>query len=86
MILWGSWLGVTVITLFCLVCAYIILSSIKSTHNLCFRAKIRKNVYPCKPQFYYMKVGVRGSTLHGLVIIMFSSREILSNPNLGKFN
>ena len=26
-----------------------------STHNLCFRAKIRKNVYPCKPQFYYIK-------------------------------
>ena len=24
-----------------------------STHNLCSRAKIRKNVYPCKPQFYY---------------------------------
>ena len=34
-----------------------------STHNLCFRAKIRrKNEYPCKPQFYYMKVGF---TLHG---------------------
>ena len=24
-----------------------------STHNLCFRAKIRKNKYPCKPQFNY---------------------------------
>ena len=23
----------------------------KHTHDLCFRAKIRKNVYPCKPQF-----------------------------------
>ena len=31
-----------------------------STHNLCFRAKIRKTVYPCKPQFYYIKVTVRG--------------------------
>ena len=31
-----------------------------STHNLCFRAKIRKNVYPCKPQFYYIKVGYKG--------------------------
>ena len=30
-----------------------------STHNLCFRAKIRKNVYPCKPQFYYIKVGCK---------------------------
>ena len=31
-----------------------------STHNLCFGAKIRKNVYPCKPQFYYTKVGCKG--------------------------
>ena len=31
-----------------------------STHNLCFRAKIRKNVYPCKSQFYYIKVGCNG--------------------------
>ena len=31
-----------------------------STHNLCFRAKIRKNVYPCTPQFYYTKVGCKG--------------------------
>ena len=28
--------------------------------NLCFREKIRKNVYPCKPQFYYIKVGCNG--------------------------
>ena len=27
-----------------------------STHNLCFRAKIRKNKYP----FYYVKVGCKG--------------------------
>ena len=31
-----------------------------STHNLCFRAKIRENVYPCKPQFYYIKVWFKG--------------------------
>ena len=31
-----------------------------STHNLCFGAKIRKNVYPCKPEFYYIKVGYKG--------------------------
>ena len=30
-----------------------------STHNLCFRAKIRKYVYPCKPQFYYIKEGCK---------------------------
>ena len=28
-----------------------------STHNLCFTAIISKNVYPCTPQFYYIKVG-----------------------------
>ena len=45
-----------------------------STHNLCFRAKItRKNVYPCKPQFQYIKVGCKGYSLHGLVIMMYSS-------------
>ena len=31
-----------------------------STHNLCFRAEIRKNVYPCTPQFYYIKVWCLG--------------------------
>ena len=31
-----------------------------STHNLRFGAKIRKKVYPCKPQFYYIKVGCKG--------------------------
>ena len=31
-----------------------------STHNVCFRAKIRKNVYPCTPHFYYTKVGFKG--------------------------
>ena len=41
-----------------------------STHNLCFEAKIRKNVYPCKPQFYYIKLGLRGYSLHGLVLVM----------------
>ena len=32
-----------------------------STHNLWFRAKKKKNnVYPCKPQFYYVKMGFKG--------------------------
>ena len=30
------------------------------THKLCLRAKIRNNVYPCTPQFYYTKVGCKG--------------------------
>ena len=31
-----------------------------STHNQCLKEKIRKNVYPCKPKFYYIKVGGKG--------------------------
>ena len=31
-----------------------------STHNQCFGAKIRKNVYPFKPQFYCIKVACKG--------------------------
>ena len=30
-----------------------------STHNLCFKAKIRQNEYPCKPKFYDIKVGCK---------------------------
>ena len=39
--------------------------------SICFRAKIRKNVYPCTPQFYYVKVGCEGVlyVLHGCVMI-----------------
>ena len=30
-------------------------------HNLCFLSRNKKNnVYPCKPQFYYIKVGFKG--------------------------
>ena len=32
----------------------------RNTHNLCFWAEIRKKVYPCNPQFYYIKVGFKG--------------------------
>ena len=42
-------------------CGYTLVEAVlTSTHNLCFRAKIRKNVYPSKPQFYYIKVGCKG--------------------------
>ena len=40
------------------------------THNLCFRAKIRKHVYHCKPQFYYIKRGCKVVLTHGHVILM----------------
>ena len=38
--------------------------------SICFRSKIRKNVYPCIPQFCYLKVGCKGYTLHGHVCMM----------------
>ena len=40
-----------------------------STHNLCFGQKYENNVYPCKPQFYYSKVGFKRGQNH---IGMFS--------------
>ena len=30
----------------------------------------KNNVYPCKPQFYYIKVGFNGSKLYRLVFVM----------------
>ena len=45
-----------------------------STHNLCFRAKIRKNVYQCTPQFYYTKVGCKG-----VFVTRTSFRDVNSN-------
>ena len=57
-------------------------------------AEIRKNnVYPCKPQFYYIKVGLTGAKLYRHVFVMYiiavniSSRfphEELSHPCLSK--
>ena len=42
-----------------IVCKRLSEAVLSSTHNLCFGAKIRK-IYPCKPQFYYIKVGCKG--------------------------
>ena len=58
-----------------------------STHNLCYRAKIRKNVYLCKPQFYYIKVGCKGVhmyTLHGHVSMMTFRNSIMYIETLNK--
>ena len=35
------------------------------THDLCFRAKIRKMYTPVKPNFTILKWGIRGSSSHG---------------------
>ena len=39
---------------------FLIKAVLTSTHNQCYGVKIRKIVYPCKPQFYYIKVGCKG--------------------------
>ena len=64
-----------------------------STNNLCFRAKIRKNVYPCIPQFYFMKVGCEGYKLQGCVIMVidplvstFRSHLFSSKIMVGEFS
>ena len=38
----------------------IIEAVLTSTHNLCLEQNLENNVYLCKPQFYYMKVGCKG--------------------------
>ena len=48
-----------------------------STHNLCFRAKIRKKYTLVNPSFNIQKWGVRGSTIHGHVSMM----TIMENIN-----
>ena len=41
-----------------------------STHNLCFGSEIRKIGIPCKPQYFYIKLGLKGYTLHGHIFLM----------------
>ena len=41
-----------------------------STHNLFLSRNNKNNVYPCKPQFYYIKWGLRGSKLYRYVFVM----------------
>ena len=33
----------------------------------------KNNVYPCKPQFYYIKVGFKGVKLYRRVFVMFTA-------------
>ena len=46
-----------------------------STHNLCFGTKTRKIIYPCKPQFYYIKAGFKRYSLQGYVCIMIQTQS-----------
>ena len=44
-------------------CGYSLQSMLLSRNN-------KNNVYPCKPQFYYIKVGFKGSKLYRRVFMM----------------
>ena len=68
-----------------------------STHNLCFRAKIRKNVYPCTPQFHYIEVMCKGvyitrTCLHDetlfftLTMLFFTFKKIIAGTSPYKRN
>ena len=39
---------------------------------------MKNNVYPCKPQFYYIKVGFKGSKLYRRVFVMIQKLYHLS--------
>ena len=54
------------------------------THNLRFESKIRKQEYPCEPQFYYIKVGYEGVLLHRHVILMVWYMPILQKTGFHK--
>ena len=43
----------------------------------------KNNVYPCKPQFYYIKVGFKGSKLYRHVFVM--DARIGQNVNFRQF-
>ena len=41
----------------------------------------KNNVYPCKPQFYYIKVGLRGSELYRRVFVMYTNVHMIHTIN-----
>ena len=43
----------------------------------------KNNVYPCKPQFYYIKMGFKGSKLYRRVFVMYIRRSLM-RPYLPK--
>ena len=45
-------------------------SSNEYPQSVFLRSNKKNNVYPCKPQFYYIKVGLRGSKLYRYVFVM----------------
>ena len=71
-----------VIYILCIVIFH--MAVLTSTNDLCFRTKIRKNVYPCKPQFYYIKVWCKRVyiTRACFMMIGFFERAFASNKQL----
>ena len=53
--------------------AVVIEAVLVSYYNLCLDQNEKNNVYPCKPQFYYIKVG---RTLQGHVSMMYLKFQI----------
>ena len=47
-------------------------AALTCTHNLCFRAKIRKMYTPVNPSFTIQKWDVKGYALHGCVTMMLN--------------
>ena len=43
--------------------------------------KKKNNVYPCKPQFYYIKVGLRMSKLYRYVFVMYKPQTKQPAPS-----
>ena len=48
-----------------------------------FHISAQNNVYPCKPQFHYIKVGFEGSKLYRHVFVMIA---LIQNPSTLHFS
>ena len=53
-----------------------------STHNLCFSRNKKNNVYPCKPQFYYIKMEFKGGG--GFIFLCFKCNVPLTSAERRK--
>ena len=53
-------------------CGYTLEPPLTSTDNLLSSRNKKNNVYPCKPQVYYIKVGFKGSKLYRHVFVMMT--------------
>ena len=52
-------------------------SSNEYTQAMFLRRNKKNNVYPCKPQFYYMKVGFKGVKIIEACFVMFRFFAVL---------